>query len=103
MMGSSTDLLRESFKKPTVRLSEENLKHLVALTDLEGVDLIDWQTKGIPAPDGSWGVWRVQPDFVAEVAKLLAELRHYHWWFPRGIPVIDHFEVYVSNAPPGRF
>jgi hypothetical protein len=102
-MEGSTDLLRESFKKPTVRLSEDSLKHLVALTDLEGVDLIDWQTKGIPAPDGSWGVWRVHPDFVAEVAKLLAELRQYHWWFPRGIPVIDHFEVHVSNAPPGGF
>jgi len=100
MADSQSDVLRKSLKTPTLRLDEASLKRLVALTDLDGVELVDWQTKGIPAPDGSWGVWRVDPKVAGDVATILAGLKHYHWWFPRGIPVIDHFDVHVSNRPP---
>jgi hypothetical protein len=100
---TEADFIRSSFKTPTLRLDEDSLRHLVRLTELEGVDVVDWQTKGIPGPDGSWGVMRVSPQISDEVFKILNELRHYHWWFPRGIPVFTHYEVQVSNAPPASF
>lgn len=100
---SAAEFLRKSFERPTVRLDESTLERLVALSELDGVDLAWWQTKGIPVPDVSWGVWKVQPRLAPEVFKILQGLGYYHWWFPRGIPVIDLYEVHVANEVPERF
>lgn len=56
-----SDVIREAFRNPTVRLDDDTVGKLVDLTEIDGVDVVDWQTKGIPAPDGSWGVLRVRP------------------------------------------
>ena len=73
-------------------------RDLVSLVDLEhdGVSLVEFFPKGIPAPDGGWGTWEVKS---ASMIKFLEKLLHQQKipgirLFPKGIPpVVDHFDV----------
>lgn len=74
-----------------------NERDLAKLLDVEhdGVSLVEFFPKGIPAPDGGWGTWHVRPD---ALAKLIAELVKHEklpgfWVFPKGIPGPEVFEV----------
>jgi hypothetical protein len=97
---ADVEYIRKSFKQPTVRLGESDVKRIIELSELEGINLVDWQTKGIPAPDQGWGVVIVSPKATSRLVELLAELNYYHWWFPLGI-INPEYEVRFSNAPLG--
>jgi hypothetical protein len=69
---------------------------------MSGVNLVDWGTVGQPGPDGGWGVWRVKPE---ALESLISQLVKGHRTipglriFPRGIPVLDHFDVIAEIGP----
>jgi hypothetical protein len=72
-------------------------RDLTSLVDLEhdGVSLVEFFPKGIPAPDGGWGTWHVKSDSLLKFLEKL--LRHEKIpgirIFPKGIPVVDQFDV----------
>jgi hypothetical protein len=80
-------------------------KDLMALANIksEGTELLEFFPKGIPAPDGGWGVWRVTPQTLSDLIQQILKNRvvpgiHI---FPKGIPVPDWFEV-VFEAGSAR-
>ncbi len=60
--GRGSELLKR-------RYTEEDLMALLAATALDGVTLVDFFPKGIPAPDGGWGVWRVGQDQLLDLLR----------------------------------
>lgn len=70
---------------------------LIKVVDLEhaGVELVEFFPKGIPAPDGGWGTWHVQPAVLPHLLETLIKngLVPGIRIFPKGIPYPDVFEV----------
>lgn len=86
------------------RWSERDLAELVAFHH-EGVKLVEYFPKGIPAPDGGWGTWHVQPGVLSALIEALLKSRTVPgiWIFPKGIPVPDLFEVgFVAGSARER-
>jgi hypothetical protein len=74
--------------------TEQDLERLVA-ADADGVKLVEYFPKGIPAPDGGWGTYHVKPDALAALIQSLTQHNNVPgiWIFPKGIPRPDLFEV----------
>lgn len=81
------------------RYTERDLGELLEATAIDGVQLVDFFPKGIPAPDGGWGVWHVPRDRVADLLANLLNVKAVPniKVFPIGIPFPDMFEV-VAHA-----
>ena len=78
------------------RYTDEDLTALVeAAQAVEGVDLVEFFPLGIPGPDGGWGVWHVGRERISDLIAALIAQRHVPHFevFPKGIPVVDAFEV----------
>jgi hypothetical protein len=95
----SDKLIRESLREPVVRLDEQDFERFHQLAAQDGVELLDWTTKGIPAPDVLHGVLQVRPEAARLVLEHFISLRKWYWhdWFPLGIPVPDRFLVRFGN------
>jgi hypothetical protein len=94
------EFLERSFEEPIVRLEREDLKAFIELAALDGVDIIDWHTKGIQAPDVVRGTFQVHPDAASRVFERLLTMRKWYWhdWFPIGIPDPERYLVNFSNV-----
>jgi hypothetical protein len=57
------------------RYTERDLEELLEASAIDGVKLVDFFPKGIPAPDGGWGVWHVSNDRVADLLANLLRLK----------------------------
>lgn len=82
------------------RYTEKDLSALLESTAIEGVTLVDFFPKGIPNPDGGWGVYWVGHDRILDLLQaLLAQPQIPHFKvFPKGVPVVDNFEVVVRGG-----
>ena len=85
--------------------TQHDLEKLLAAGDVEGVSLVDFFPTGIPAPDGSWGVWHVKRDNLAALLDRLTRLEHVPAFkvFPKGIPAADLFEVVFEAGSQRRY
>ena len=94
------EFLERSFEEPIVRLERDDLRVFIELAGLDGITIVDWHTKGIPAPDVLQGVFQVRPEAAELLFKHLTSLRKWYWhdWFPYGIPVPDGYLVKISNV-----
>jgi hypothetical protein len=95
----SEEWLKESFERAVVRLERSDLELFIDLARLDGVDLIDWTTRGIPNPDVLHGAFQVKPEAARDVFERLSGLDRWIWhdWFPIGIPDPDQYLVSFSN------
>jgi len=77
------------------RFGPAELERLIDSTQLDGVNLVDFFPKGIPNPDGGWGIWHVAPGSLPKLIDTLIKAQHVPniRIFPKGIPVPDVFEV----------
>jgi hypothetical protein len=57
------------------RYTERDLEELLEASAIDGVKVVDFFPKGIPAPDGGWGVWHVPNDRVADLLANLLKLK----------------------------
>ena len=89
-----TDMRTRGSDLLAAKWTEHDLEQLVAV-DNDGVKLVEYFPKGIPAPDGGWGTWHVKPDALATLIELLAQHKNVPgiWIFPKGIPRPELFEV----------
>jgi len=87
------------------RYTEHDLEKLLAAGDVDGVDLVDFFPIGIPAPDGSWGVWQVKRDHLTVLLERLTKLEHIPVIkvFPKGIPYPDMFDVIFEAGSQRRY
>lgn len=81
------------------------MEKLLAVGDADGIDLVDFFPIGIPAPDGSWGVWHVKRNNLSALLERLTKLEHIPVFkvFPKGIPVPDMFEVVFEAGFQRRY
>jgi hypothetical protein len=87
----------ESLKK--AEISEEELERLVGFAEEEGVDLVDWLIRGIPAVDSVAGSFHVRPGSLGSlIERLIAEgVVRQVVVFPYGIPATELAEVRFSS------
>jgi hypothetical protein len=80
-------------------ISDEELDRLAGLSEEEGVELVDWLIRGIPAVDSVAGSFHVRPGSLGGVIeKLIAEAAvRQVVVFPYGIPATDLAEVRFSS------
>ena len=87
-------------------LDETQIRELVRVADTEGIRILDWNIYGQPGIDRLRTSLQVEPRqltaLVDSVLKL-DKLRVNWKIFPKGIPVIDHFQVDIENAGFERF
>ena len=57
------------------RYTERDLEELLQASAIDGVKLVDFFPKGIPASDSGWGVWHVPNDRVADLLANLLKLK----------------------------
>ena len=95
----SEKLIRDSLREPIVQLHEEDFDRFIELVRQEGVELVDWTTKGQPVPDVLYGAFQVQPEAARLVLEHFLGTRHWYWhdWFPLGIIDPDHYLVRFGN------
>lgn len=76
------------------RWTEDDLTRMLEQPH-DGVELVEFFPKGIPAPDGGWGTWRVKPEALTKLIETLVKERKVPGIriFPKGIPRPDVFEV----------
>jgi hypothetical protein len=83
-------------------ISEESLKQISSMAEIDGVTLIDWWWLGQPAPDVVGGIFQVSPSALGTVVSNLAlqnEIRLNLQVFPYGIPVPEIINVeFVSQG-----
>jgi hypothetical protein len=98
--GDIEQFLEESFERPVVRLEKDDLRAFIELARTEGVRIVDWHTRGIPAPDVLQGMLQVRPEAIDQVFATLRGMRKWLWhdYFPIGIPKPDEFLVRFSNV-----
>jgi hypothetical protein len=92
-----SDLLRQ-------RYTEKDLSELLESTAaVDGARLVDFFPKGIPDPEGGWGVWHVPKDRLNDLLASLLKVKSIPniKIFPKGIPFPDMFEV-VAEAGAQR-
>lgn len=96
----SEELLKR-LDKGGATLDMKQIRELVRVTDSDGIRVLDWQIFGQPGIDRLRASLQVEPrqlpDLVTSVLKL-NELRVNWKIFPKGIPVIDRFQVEIENA-----
>lgn len=92
-----SDLLKQ-------RYTEKDLRELLEATAIDGIRIVDFFPKGIPAPDGGWGVWHVPKDRLADLLAGLLKVEAIPniKIFPKGIPFPDVFEVVVEAGSQRR-
>lgn len=104
-MRGSEELLKR-LDNGGATLDVKQIRELVRVTDSAGVRVLDWQIFGQPGIERLRASLQVEPkqlpDLVTSVLKL-NELRVNWKIFPKGIPVIDHFQVDIENAGFERF
>jgi hypothetical protein len=85
--------------------TERDIETLLAVGDAEGINLVDFFPTGIPAPDGSWGVWHVKRENLGALLDRLTRLEHVPVFkvFPKGIPAADLFEVVFEAGSQRRY
>ena len=81
---------------------------LAKLLDIEhqGVTLARFLPKGIPNPDGGWGVWHVVPGAVSDFIAVLLKMKKLPgniWITPIGVPPgPETFEVGFTAGSAGE-
>lgn len=77
------------------RVTKADIDRLLKSAQIEGVRLVEYFPKGIPAPDGSWGVWHVRPGRLGALLDTIFKNRVSPGVviFPKGIPWPEIFEV----------
>ena len=95
----SEKLIRESLQEPIVRLDPEDFERFIELVRQDGVELVDWTTKGIPTPDVLHGALQVRPEAAGLVLDHFLQVGKWYWhdWFPLGIVNPDRYLVRFGN------
>jgi hypothetical protein len=95
----SEKLIRESLQKPIIYLDEHDFQRFTHLTQQQGIEFLDWTTKGTPTPDVLHGVMQVRPDALQRVFKHFTSLnkRYWHDYFPIWVPDIDRILLRFGN------
>jgi len=81
-------------------ISESQLDRLAGFANEEGIELVDWLVRGIPAVDWLEGSFHVRPNAVGDlINRLVAEgaVRQIVV-FPYGIPAVDLVEVRFASG-----
>lgn len=95
----SEKLIRRSLEEPVVSLDKEDFERFITLVEQDGIELVDWTTKGIPVPDVLHGVLQVRPEAAQLVLEHFVKANRWYWhdWFPLGIIDPDRFLVSFGN------
>ena len=97
--------LVEQWSERGMVLPEDSIKHVLELSEEEGVTLVHWLTHGIPKPDVLRGKFQVEPSAAGRVVQRLVEedIRFRINVFPIGIPQPQAIEVeFASEGLSGR-
>ena len=91
---------RGSEKLGTGEIAAEDLDRLAGFGELDGVELVGWHRKGIPAIEQILGTFHAQPDAAGTVVQGLATsglVGGLHV-FPKGIPAVTLVEIQFDTA-----
>jgi hypothetical protein len=80
-------------------ISSDELDRLAGLGDEDGIDLVSWHRRGIPATDVLAGSFHTQPESAGTlVDKIIAggAIGHVHV-FPLGIPAVTQVQVNFNS------
>ena len=87
-------------------LDEQQVRELVRVAEGNGSRILDWHIFGQPGIDRLRASLQVAPKDLASLVDsvLKVDKLRINWKiFPKGIPVIDHFQVEIENAGTERF
>lgn len=101
----SEELLKR-LDKAGATLDEKQIRELVRVAEGGGARILDWHIFGQPGIDRLRASLQVEPKQLASLVDsvLKVDKLRINWKiFPKGIPVIDHFQVEIENAGTERF
>lgn len=87
-------------------LDERQVRELVKVAEGNGARILDWHIFGQPGIDRLRASLQVEPKELSTLVDSVLRLDklRVNWKiFPKGIPVIDHFQVEIENAGIDRF
>ena len=78
-------------------ISDEHLKRLASMTDMDGVRILDWFPLGTPDIEVVYGTFRLEPKMAGQFLDRFLELEEFRvrkWEvFPYGVVAIDELVV----------
>ena len=97
---------RHVFRRQRKRRRTRQVRELVRVAEGNGSRILDWHIFGQPGIDRLRASLQVAPKDLASLVDsvLKVDKLRINWKiFPKGIPVIDHFQVEIENAGTERF